>query len=111
MHMPIAVWRPTVRHQDGYLMQRLRRERPKVPYHCWRLQVGLRHALLRVDKVAEFQWVADEENRRVVTHHVPIAFFGIELQRKPARVTRCVRRTLFTADCGEANQHRRLLPN
>ena len=42
--------------------------------------------LLGVDKVGELQRVAHEEYRRIVADHVPIAFLGIEAQRKAAHV-------------------------
>jgi hypothetical protein len=62
-----------------------------------------------VDEVAELAGVADEEDRRVVAHHVPIAFFGIELDGKAARIALRVARPLFAAHGGEANEHAGLL--
>src|SRR5438552_10677888 len=62
-----------------------------------------------MDEIAELQRVADAEDGRVVSCHIPITLFGIEFQRKPARVARRVRRALLSANGGEAQERRRLL--
>ena len=95
IHVAIALRRPAVAEQDRHLVQALRRKRPEVPHHRRRLQVRLRVALLGMDKIAELQGVADKEHRRVVADHVPVALFGIELQRKPARIALRVRGALL----------------
>jgi len=46
----------------------------------------LRIALLRMDEVWEFVRIAQEEDRRVVPDHVPIAVFGVELDCEPSHV-------------------------
>ena len=60
-------------------------------------------------KITELQRVADEENWRVVPHHVPVTFFGVELQSEPARIAFCVRRTFLTSDRREPDKRRRFL--
>ena len=70
-------------------------------------QVGLRIALLRVDEVGELQRIAEEEHGRVVADHVPVAFFGVELQGEAARIALGVGRALFAADGGEAQEQSR----
>jgi hypothetical protein len=40
-----------------------------------------------VDEVAELERIPDEEDRRVVANEIPIPFLGIELHRKPARIS------------------------
>src|SRR5947207_15532513 len=57
-----------------------------------------------MDEIAEFQWVANQKYRRVVAGHVPIAFFGIKLQREAARVAFRVRGPFLAADRGEADK-------
>src|SRR5260370_16360578 len=71
----------------------------------------LRIALLRVDEIAELQRIANEEDGGVVSRHVPVALFGVKLPRKPARIARRVRRTLFTAHRRKAQERRRFLAN
>src|ERR1700722_13376202 len=53
--------------------------------------------------------IAEEEHRRVVPDDVPIAFFGVELQRGAAYVALRVRGAALTGNGGEAHEHWRLL--
>src|SRR6266849_5300347 len=76
-------------------MQRFRRKRPEVPHHRRRLQICFRVTFLRVNKIAEFQRVAYEEHRRIISGHLPIAFFGVKLQSKAARIALRVFRSFF----------------
>ena len=68
-------------------------------------QVGARVALDRVVEVGELQRVAEEEHRRVVADHVPVAFLGVELQREAADVALGVGRAALAGDGGEAGEH------
>jgi hypothetical protein len=45
--------------------------------------IGARVALHGLVQVGELERVAQEEHGRVVAHHIPVAFFGVELQAKP----------------------------
>ena len=55
-------------------------------------------------KSENFRGVPDEEDWSVVSDHVPVALFGVELHRETARIAFGVARTLFTADSGEADE-------
>src|SRR6266404_4532221 len=57
-----------------------------------------------MDKVAELQGIADEEDGRIVAGHVPVAFFGVELEGEAAGVALGVGGAFFAADGGEANE-------
>ncbi|MNN24768.1 hypothetical protein D3C81_1382100 [compost metagenome] len=61
----------------------------------------MRQTLLGVDKVREFERITDEEHRRVVADDVPVAFFGVELQRKTTWITLGISRTALATDRGE----------
>ncbi|MNE29201.1 hypothetical protein D3C80_1226750 [compost metagenome] len=102
MHVAIAVRNATIGKEDGDLVQRFWGMRPEVPHHLSVLQVGLRVALLGVDKVRELQWVANEEHWRVVTDDVPVAFLGVELHREATRVTLGICRAALATNGGEA---------
>jgi hypothetical protein len=91
VHVPVAVRRAPVGEKNRHLMQRLGGERPEIPHHRGRFEVGFRIALLRVDEIAELERIANKENGRVVAHHVPVAFFRVKLQREPARISFGVR--------------------
>ena len=67
--------------------------------------------LLRMDEVGEFQRIAHEEDGRVVAHQIPVAFVGIEFQRKAPHVAFMVRRAHFPCDGRKACQHRGCLPD
>ncbi len=111
VHLPVAVRRSAIRKENRHLMQRFRRKRPEIPHHCRGLQICFRIALLCVNKIAELQRVADEKYRCVVAGHVPVAFLGVKLQRKAARIAFRVGRTLFPADRREPDEGRGLFPN
>lgn len=79
--------KPSVRHQNGYLMQALRTERPKVPHGCGAAQVRLGMALLSVNKIPKLQRIADQEYWCIVADQIPVAFFRVELNREGPNVT------------------------
>ena len=53
--------------------------------------------------------IAEEEHRRVVADEVPVAFFGVELQREAANVALGVGGAALAGHGREAGEHRRLL--
>src|SRR5882672_2241974 len=81
-----------------YPVKRFGRERPEVPNLRRRLAVGIRIALLSMNEVAELQRIANEKHRGVVADHVPVAFFGVELERKTPGVAFGVGGALLAAD-------------
>src|SRR2546425_3530050 len=90
-------------------MKRFGRKRPEIPHHCRRLQVRFWIALLRMNEITKLQWVADKKHWRVVAGHVPVALFGVKLQRKASRIAFRIRGTFLAAYCGEPNKRWRLL--
>jgi hypothetical protein len=56
-----------------------------------------------MDEMRELRRVPDKEHRRIVEHPIPIAFLRPQLDRKPTRVTRGVRRAALTTDGGETD--------
>ena len=109
VHVPIAVWRAAVAHEDEHLVQAFRVERPEVPHHGRALAVGPRVALLGVDKIAKLFGILDEKHRGVVADQVPVAVLGVELHCKAARIAFGVGAAFFAADGGEAHEDPRLL--
>ncbi|MNQ94856.1 hypothetical protein D3C85_1103940 [compost metagenome] len=101
VHVAVTIRDASVRKQDCDLVQRLRRVRPEVPHRLRTFEVALRQTLLGVDKVREFERITDEEHRRVVADDVPVAFFGVELQRKTTWITLGISRTALATDRGE----------
>ena len=51
-----------------------------------------------MDEIGEFDGILDAEDRDVVADQVPVAFLGVELDGKPANITRSVDRTGATCD-------------
>ncbi len=98
VHVPIAVRRAAIGEKNRDLVKRFGRERPEVPHHRGRLEVGLRIALLSMNEVAELQRIANEKHRGVVADYVPVAFFGVELERKPPGVPFGVGRAFLAPD-------------
>mmetsp|Transcript_10322 Transcript_10322/g.32898 ORF Transcript_10322/g.32898 Transcript_10322/m.32898 type:complete len:253 (+) Transcript_10322:594-1352(+) len=100
-----------VRVEDHHLVERLGRKAPVVPAAPVGLEVAARLALLRVDEVGELERVADEEHWGVVADHVPVAFLGVELDCKAARIAGGVGRAGLPTDGGEADEDGGFLAN
>ena len=98
-----------VRKEDGHLVQQFRRQGPEVPHRGGRTQVGLGVPFLGVDEVRKLVRVATKKDRRVVPHHVPVAFLGVELQGKAAHVTLSIGGAQFTRHRRESGDHIGLL--
>lgn len=64
-----------------------------------------------MDKGRKLHTVPNEEDWRVITHHVPVTFFGVELDREASMVTGRVRRTFLSSNCGQTGGNLRLLSN
>src|ERR1035437_1571007 len=94
-------------------MHGFRRERNEIPEgvvrgcRLWKATVGFH--FYGMDKVGEFDGILDEENRDVVADQVPVAFLGVELDRKAAYVARGVDRAGAARDGRYARKHGRYL--
>ena len=108
VHEPGTDRNAPVRHQYCHLVHALRASRPEVPHRRRRAQIGARMTFLRADEIGELEGIADEEHRRVVADQVPVALFGVELDRKSANVPFRVGGAEFARNGGESGQHRRL---
>ena len=104
VHVPVALWHAPVGHQDGDLVQALRRLGPEVPHGDRISQIGPGVALLRVDEVRELVGVAHEEHRGVVSDQIPVAFPGVDLEREATHVALGVRGAAFAGHGGEAQE-------
>uniref|UniRef100_A0A0L0NTX7 Peroxisomal catalase n=1 Tax=Candidozyma auris TaxID=498019 RepID=A0A0L0NTX7_CANAR len=111
VHLSVRGRGTTVGEQDDNLVDRLWVVTQVVPEHVGVLQVGLWVSLLGVDKVREFGWVSDEENRGVVVHPVQVTFLGVELGGEASWVSGGVGRTRLTTDGGESSEGSGLLTN
>lgn len=102
-------------------MNRLWHQAEKIPKHVRIGEIIVRMFLLRVNKILstttlflranfkntwKFQRITDEENRRVISHHVPVAFFSVKLERKAARISSRVCTSLFSSHRAEPQKHR-----
>nr|GEU28368.1 hypothetical protein [Tanacetum cinerariifolium] len=104
VHVAVAVRRAAVREQHRHLVQAFRRLAPEVEHHGRRLQIGLRVALLGMNKIGELDAVLDEEHRRVVTHQVPVAFLGVKAHGETARIAFGIGAALLATDGGKAHE-------
>jgi hypothetical protein len=71
-----------------------RRQRPEIPHRGRGAHIRFRMPLLCMDEVRKLVGIPDKEDRRVVTHQIPIAFIRVELQRETSHVAlrRAIRR-------------------
>ena len=105
VHMAVAGWDAAVAHDDGNLVQGFGQQRPEVPVVRGRTHIGTRVTFDGFVQVGEFTRVAQEEHGRVVADHIPVAFFGIELQRKAADVAFCIGCAALACHGGETGKH------
>lgn len=71
---------------------------PKIPLHGGITQVGARIAFLAMDKIHELIGIRNEEHWHVIADDIPVAFFGVELNREAADVAFGIGGTFFTGD-------------
>ena len=108
----VAVARPECRDRlidDRHLMQRFGQERPEVPVVVGAAHVGARIAFDGVVQVGEFQRIAQEEDRRVVAHEIPVALIGVEFHGEAADVAFGVSGAAFARNRGETHETDRFL--
>lgn len=108
MHVTVAPRGAAVGVESGDLMDGFRHQRQKVPKHISVFQIGARVPFLCVDQVWEFGWIADEKGWRMNTYHVPIAFFGVEFDSKPAHITEGIRAAHLPSNLRETGEYRGL---
>ena len=108
VHMAKAFRDAAVRHRDRHLVQRFRHQCPEIPVIVGAAHPSARVAFDRAVEIGKARRIAVEEDRRIVADNVPVAVFGIELERKAADVALGVGGTPFAGDLREAGKHRRL---
>ena len=94
----------SVPHQPGHLVGRFGREAPEVPLHVVIAKVRIGSALLGSNEMLELHRIPKEEHRRIVPHHVVIAFRRVELQGESTRVAPGVGASPLAGDRGKADQ-------
>lgn len=104
VHTSESVGCAAIRHQNGHLMESLRGVAPEVPSHVGVLNTGSWVSLLTVDEVRELDGVLNEENGRVVSNHIVVAFFGVMFDGETTGVAIAVIGATFTGDGGEAEE-------
>ena len=109
VHMPVGGRDAPVAHHDRDLVQCLRQRRPEVPVVESAPEIGARVALDRVVEVGELEGIAQEEDRRVVAHQVPVALVGVELDREAPDVALGVGGAALAGDRGETHEEIGLL--
>ena len=87
VQMSVAVRGASIRKEDCYLMESLRRVLPKSKHSIWILHVSSRASLLSMYKVRKLDWIINEEHWRVVSHEVIISFFGVKLDSKASGIS------------------------
>ena len=79
VHVTVAIRSASIREQDRNLMKRFRGEGPEIPHHGRRPEISGGNTLLGMDKIAELQAISNEENGSVISSHIPVPIFRVEL--------------------------------
>lgn len=103
VHVTVGIRGAPIGKQVHDLMGRLLMGRQIVPEHGGIFEVRLGVSLLRMDENGEFGGIAEEEDGGVVEDPIPIAFIGVEFERKASRIPGRVGRPFFAADGGETS--------
>ena len=104
VHVAVGAGNAPVAHDDGDLVQRLGQRGPEVPVVLGAAHVGAGIPLHGVVEVGELEGIAQEEDRRVVAHQIPVALLGIELHRKAPDVPLGVGGAALAGDGGKAQE-------
>src|SRR5690606_25097023 len=97
VHVPVAGGYAAIGKENRHLMQRFRAKRPEIPLHVHVAHVGFGIALLGMNELGELVRIAHEEDRRVVADQIPVAFLGVELDRKAANIAFSVGRAALAS--------------
>ena len=111
VHVAIAFRNAAVGHHNRHLVQGFRQQCPEIPVVFGAAQIGAWVAFDGFVQIRKLARVAQKEHRCVVADHVPVAFFGVELQGKAADVALGIGRTAFTGHGGETGKHLGFLAN
>jgi len=104
VHMTIGSGDAPVTHNYGNLVQCFRQRCPEVPVVAGAAHVGAGVTLDSVVEVREFEWIAQEEDRRVVADEVPVSLLGIELHRKAPNVPLSISGTALASNRGKTRE-------
>ncbi len=110
VHVAVGGGDAPVAHDDGDLVERLRQGGPEVPVVLGAAHVGAGVPFHGVVEVGELEGIAEEEDRRVVSHEVPVPFFGIEFHRKAPDVPLGVGGAALAGHSGKAQEESVFLP-
>lgn len=105
VHVTVSIRSSSIAEQEHDLVDGFRSQGPEVPHRIGVLQMSRWMPLLSVDKVREEDWIADEEDRSVVSDQIPVSFFGIKLHGEASRISSSVSRPRFSSDSGESDEH------
>ncbi|MBV6480975.1 MAG: hypothetical protein DIKNOCCD_00684 [bacterium] len=96
MHVPVGGRNASITHGDGNLVECLRQGCPEVPVVSRTAKIGPRIPFDRMIQIGKFQWVTKEKNGCIVADQIPVAFFGVKLDRKSPDIALGIRRTTLT---------------
>lgn len=74
-------------------------------------RAAIRMDLLEMPQLTLDYGVGNEEDRCVVAHHVPVAFFGVKFQGETAHASLCIGGAELAGHRREAGQHFRFFPD
>ena len=82
---------------------------PEVPGHVWILKSRDWASLLGMDEFWELDGISDEEDWSVVSNHVVVSFFSVELDSKSSWISLSISTTSFSTDSRESEENWSLL--
>jgi hypothetical protein len=77
---------------------------PEIPNHISIMQVSLRVSLLAVNEIRELDGILDEEYWGVVSDHIVISLFSVELYSESSGISFSICSSLFSCNCRKSNE-------
>mmetsp|Transcript_42381 Transcript_42381/g.73695 ORF Transcript_42381/g.73695 Transcript_42381/m.73695 type:complete len:306 (-) Transcript_42381:8-925(-) len=103
IHVTVAIGRAAVGEQERHLVNSLRAQGNEVPEGIGIFAVSDGVALLCVNERGKQDGIADEEDRRVVAHKIPVALLGVELHGETSRITCSIGTATLATHSGKAH--------
>jgi len=101
----VTIGGTTVGEQDSDLMKSLRGVTPEVPSHVRVLAVVCGVSFLGMKEVSKLNRILDEENGSVVTNHIIVTLFGVELDSETSGISVTVVGTTLSSNSRETSEN------
>jgi len=98
MHVAERLRDSAIAHDNGDLVQRLRKVRPEIPVAVRAPHARPRITFDRVVEIRELERITKKEYGSIVSDQIPVALVGVELERDAADISLCIGSSSLTGN-------------